>query len=141
MIVNAGDEMTMSSDNTNDSSLNQSICYHCGKKTSALRYCETWRVNACQECMTSHHLTHHKTCKKEIPRHLERKVVQPTYFRISLTRYDGHPISFRLRLGDSFEMEEHWLGTYILAPQSLVLVCEDISAINESILAGLRSVK
>ena len=90
--------------------------------------------------MTTHHLTHHKTCKKEIPRNISKEVAQPTYFRISLTRYDGHRISFRLRLGDSFEMEEHWLGTYILAPQSLVLVSEDIDAINESILAGLRSV-
>lgn len=117
------------------------FCYHCGTKKSALLYCELWMVTACKECMQINHKSHHKTCKRDIPKNISAEPPKRPMFRVTLTRFDGQKIGLLMRLGDSLEMEEHWAGTYILAPQTLLLVMEDIPTINKTILAGLRGVK
>lgn len=126
--------------NSGPQNIEEMLCYHCGTKESALLYCELWMVTACKSCIDTHHHVHHPQCKRDLTRNKKPELPKRALFRVTLTRFDGSKVGLLMRLGDSLTMEAHWAGTYILAPQMLLLVTEDIATINKSILAGLRSV-
>lgn len=116
-------------------------CYHCDQKAVTNYFCETWKVWSCTGCAAKHHRAHHNSCDVIIPREAAEVYQGPKYFGVWFTRYDGQKISFRLKLGDKLELEDHWLGTYVLSGAGMVLVQETRDLINERILQGLALAK
>ncbi len=112
-------------------------CYHCGKKEVGNIFCLLWEIWACKNCMVNHHQIDHKDCRATVKNLLSQKS-ESKYFNLTLTRYDGTMFSILCRRGIELPMEDHWLGTYIFFPDTLVLVREDRTTINKKILDALR---
>ncbi len=91
---------------------------------------------SCAKCLVKHHRIDHEDCHK-----VEKKLKEGSgegYFSLLLTRFDGQVFSTICRRGMKLEMEDHWLGTYIFFPATLILVVEDRKTINERILQALQ---
>jgi len=123
-------------------SFEQQACYHCDQRAITNSFCNTWRVWSCTACLAKHHRAHHSSCDVIIAKGSEDPVHNYVrYFSITFTKYDGSQIQVRYKLGDKLQMEDHWLGTYILSSSGLMLVRETRDVINQRILEGLASAR
>lgn len=115
-------------------------CYHCETKAVSNVFCDRWEVWACKSCLGQHHRLDHEDCKDLDGKSLSSEIAGPRKFALALTRYDGQTISFMCQVGQTLEMEEHWLGTYVFFTNAMVLVREDQEAINVKIQKALQGV-
>ena len=129
--------------NTTESNAPHGGCFHCGEKTKFLQHCPLWGVWACKNCIASHHHPHHESCESRdiLPTDGVKLThnVRRQHFTIYLTRYDGIRFSVNCKRGQTFSMEDHWLGTYISYPSGMTLVLENRETINQLLIKGLAT--
>ena len=118
-------------------------CYHCDAPPPDNILCEVWNIWTCKQCRRTHHFVHHDSCSidTKLPDPNKKNKYQRTNrnFSIMLTRYNGHQFLMTCQLGQKLDMEEHWLGTYIFLPGSMIMVQEKLKTINDRILESLQS--